>query len=140
MITQSPIQNEGFGHSQLLIDLKVASFDDSYYLSPAKHASVLTSHASLTNCKLANVTLDYNIKLHATNDESLHGATLYKQLVTSLVCLTVTCPDISHAVHILSQFIYSLHPVHFKYCSLHLALSQGHTFMDFSSLRPVMLS
>ena len=82
--------------------------------------------------------LDYNIKLHATNDESLHGATLYKQLVTSLVYLTVTCPDISHAVHILSQFIYSLHPVHFKYCSLHLALSQGHTFMDFSSLLPVI--
>ena len=30
------------------------------------------------------------------------------QLVTSLVYLTVTCPDISRAVHILSQLLYIL--------------------------------
>ena len=37
--------------------------------------------------------------------EPLSDATRYRQLVGSLIYLTVTCPDISHAVGMVSKFM-----------------------------------
>ena len=42
---------------------------------------------------------------YSHDGESLSDATLYRQLVGSLIYLTVTCPDISYAVHVVSQFM-----------------------------------
>ncbi|XP_028059985.1 uncharacterized protein LOC114263619 [Camellia sinensis] len=48
----------------------------------------------------------YNLcRLTPLDDHLLFDATLYRQLVGSLVYLIVTCPDIAYAVHIVSQFM-----------------------------------
>ncbi|GFZ21517.1 hypothetical protein Acr_29g0006790 [Actinidia rufa] len=46
-----------------------------------------------------------NVRLNTSDDEPLSDSTLYRQLVGSLIYLTVTRPDISHVVHIVSQFM-----------------------------------
>uniref|UniRef100_A0A2N9EUD9 Reverse transcriptase Ty1/copia-type domain-containing protein n=1 Tax=Fagus sylvatica TaxID=28930 RepID=A0A2N9EUD9_FAGSY len=43
----------------------------------------------------------------------LSDATLYRHLVGSLVYLTVTRPDIAHAVHLVSQFLSAPHSTHY---------------------------
>jgi hypothetical protein len=43
----------------------------------------------------------------------LSDATLYRQLVGSLVYLTVTRPDIAHAIHLVSQFLSAPHSTHY---------------------------
>ena len=43
----------------------------------------------------------------------LNDPTLYRQLVRSLIYLTVTRPDIAYAVHIVSQFMATPRTIHF---------------------------
>jgi hypothetical protein len=84
------------------LGLEVTSGSDEYYLSQAKHASDLFSKVSLIYSKPCTSPLEPNIRLLATDGESLPDATLYRQLVGSLIYLTVTRPDISYAVHLVS--------------------------------------
>uniref|UniRef100_A0A2N9FQ07 Integrase catalytic domain-containing protein n=1 Tax=Fagus sylvatica TaxID=28930 RepID=A0A2N9FQ07_FAGSY len=63
--------------------------------------------------------LSYFLGLEVSSDSTgyylsqANDATLYRQLVGSLVYLTVTRPDIAHAVHLVSQFLSAPHSTHY---------------------------
>ena len=87
------------------LGLEVSSYTYGYYLTQAKYSSDLISRASITDSKIVDTPIEYNCRLNSHDGEPLSNATLYRQLVGSLIYLTVTCPDISYAVHIVSQFM-----------------------------------
>uniref|UniRef100_A0A2N9IZP8 Integrase catalytic domain-containing protein n=1 Tax=Fagus sylvatica TaxID=28930 RepID=A0A2N9IZP8_FAGSY len=87
------------------LGLEVSSSSDGYYLTQAKYTSDLISRAGITDSKIVDTPIEYNNRLNTHDGEPLPDATLYRQLVGSLVYLTVTRPDISYAVHIVSQFM-----------------------------------
>uniref|UniRef100_A0A2N9EYP1 Uncharacterized protein n=1 Tax=Fagus sylvatica TaxID=28930 RepID=A0A2N9EYP1_FAGSY len=62
---------------------------------------------------IADTPIEYNNRLNTHDGEPLPDATLYRQLVGSLVYLTVTRPDISYAVHIVSQFMAAPRSLHY---------------------------
>uniref|UniRef100_A0A2N9IQ04 Integrase catalytic domain-containing protein n=1 Tax=Fagus sylvatica TaxID=28930 RepID=A0A2N9IQ04_FAGSY len=66
----------------------------------AKYTSDLISQAGITDSKIVDTPIEYNNRLNTHDGEPLPDAILYRQLVGSLVYLTVTRPDISYAVHI----------------------------------------
>uniref|UniRef100_A0A2N9IF95 Reverse transcriptase Ty1/copia-type domain-containing protein n=1 Tax=Fagus sylvatica TaxID=28930 RepID=A0A2N9IF95_FAGSY len=86
---------------------------DGYYLSQAKYASDLLSKAGLTDSKTVSTPLELNVKLNTTDGEPLSDATLYRQLVGSLIYLTVTRPDLAYAVHLVSQFMSAPRSTHY---------------------------
>ncbi|KAK3028284.1 hypothetical protein RJ639_037461, partial [Escallonia herrerae] len=83
----------------------VSTASDGYYLSQAKYASDLFSRAGLTDSKTASTPLEPNVRFTPLDGTPLRDPTLYRILVGSLVYLTVTRPDIAHAVHLVSQFL-----------------------------------
>jgi hypothetical protein len=87
------------GQLNYFLGLEVTSSSAGYYLSQVKYASDLLSKVGLMDSKTCTSSLERNIRLLATDGESLSNATLYRQLVGSLIYLTVTRPDISYAVH-----------------------------------------
>lgn len=54
-----------------------------------------------------------NVKLRTIDDELLLDATLYRQLVGSLIYLSVTKPNLAYAVYLVNQFLTALCPVHY---------------------------
>ena len=96
---------EDLGPLNYILGLEVSSSADGYYLTQANYTSDLISRASITDSKIVDTPIEYNYWLNSHDDESLSDATLYKQLVGSLIYLTVTRPDISYAVHVVSQFM-----------------------------------
>jgi len=101
------------GQLNYFLGLEVTSGSDGYYLSQAKYASDLLSKAGLTDSKTCISPLEHNTRLLATDGESLPDATLYRQLVGSLIYLTVTRPDISYTVHLVSQFMSAPRSTHY---------------------------
>ncbi|XP_057965389.1 uncharacterized mitochondrial protein AtMg00810-like [Malania oleifera] len=101
------------GSLSYFLGLEVSPTSDGNYLTQAKYSSNLLTRASLTNCKITDSSLGPNIKLHPTDGELLPDATHYRQLVGSLIYLTITRPYIAYAVHLVSQFMSTPHFVHY---------------------------
>ena len=117
------------------IGLEVSSSADGYYLTQAKYTSDLISRASITDSKIVNTPIEYNCCLNSHDGEPLSEVTLYKQLIGSLIYLTVTRPDIFYAVHVVSQFMAALRSPHYAVVLRILRYLKGTIFdgLHFSS-------
>ena len=95
------------------LGLEVFSSADSYYLTQSKYTSDMISRASIIDHKIVDTPIEYKCCLNSHDGESLSDATLYKQLVGILIYLTVTRPDISYVVHVVSQFMVAPRSPHY---------------------------
>nr|XP_019704674.1 uncharacterized protein LOC109505607 [Elaeis guineensis] len=78
----------------------------------SKYASDLLIRADLIDNKIADTSLELNLKLRSTDRKILADPSWYRQLVSSLNYLTITQLDISHVVHVVSQFMFESHSVY----------------------------
>ena len=101
------------GTLSYFLRLEVTSSSDGYYLSQAKYASNLLSKAGITDNKTISTHLEYNAKLTPLDGEPISEATCYRLLVGSLIYLTVTRLDISHAVGMVSKFMDAPRSIHY---------------------------
>ncbi|CAL5429371.1 unnamed protein product [Camellia sinensis] len=93
------------GFLRYFLGIEVATSPTGYLLSQTKYARDILSRANLTDEKIVDTPLELHAKFSASDGVPLEDPTLYRELVGCLVYLTVTRPDISYAVHILSQFV-----------------------------------
>jgi hypothetical protein len=121
------------GTLSYFLGLEITSSSDGYYLSQAKYASDLLSKAGHTDSKTVSTPLELNVKLNTTDGELFSDATLYRQLMGSLIYLTVTHPDLAYAVNLVSQFMSTPRSTHYA-AVLHIfSIHQGNA-LSWSSL------
>jgi hypothetical protein len=68
----------------------------------------------MEDCKSTPSPFQSGVKLIATCTSLGVDATLYRQLVGSLLYLTHTCPDLSFVVGLVSQYMQTPHGIHWK--------------------------
>uniref|UniRef100_A0A2N9HKJ7 Reverse transcriptase Ty1/copia-type domain-containing protein n=1 Tax=Fagus sylvatica TaxID=28930 RepID=A0A2N9HKJ7_FAGSY len=129
------------GPLSYFLGLEVSFSSDGYYLTQAKYTSNLISRAGITDSKIVDTPIEYNNRLNTHDGEPLPDAILYRQLVGSLVYLTVTRPDISYAVHIVSQFMAAPRSLHYVAVLRILRYLKGTLFhgLHFSSQSSLIL-
>ena len=93
------------GHFSYFLGLEITHSTDGLYITQAKYASELLSRAGLTDSKTIDTPVELNAHLTPTGGKPLSNPSLYRRLVGSLVYLTITRPDISYAVHQVSQYL-----------------------------------
>ncbi|KAF5955239.1 hypothetical protein HYC85_008095 [Camellia sinensis] len=81
-------------------------------LSKAKYASEVIHRADLTNTKVSDTPIELNVKLNSTDGVPLDDPTFYCELVSCLVYLTVTRPDLAYVVHVVSEFVSASRSTH----------------------------
>ncbi|XP_047268088.1 secreted RxLR effector protein 161-like [Capsicum annuum] len=59
----------------------------------------------MTNCKPISTPIEQNVKMCAHEGKDLEDATMYRQLVGSLIYLTLMRPDISFAAKVMSRYM-----------------------------------
>jgi hypothetical protein len=104
---------KNLGHLSYFLGLEINSSDDDFYLTQAKYTSDLLSRAGLTDHKIVDTLIELNVHLTPSSGELLPDPTLYRQLIGSLVYLTVTRLDISYAVYQVSQFMSAPRSIHY---------------------------
>ncbi|XP_050941515.1 uncharacterized mitochondrial protein AtMg00810-like [Cucumis melo] len=101
------------GSFNYFLGLEVYRRSNGYLLSQAKYASDLLVRSRITNSNIASTSLDLNVHLTPYDGVPLEDVSLYRQLVGSLIYLTVTRPDIAYVVHIVRQFMTAPRTIHF---------------------------
>ncbi|GFZ16739.1 hypothetical protein Acr_26g0000090 [Actinidia rufa] len=122
-------------------DVHVSSGSTGYSFTQAKYASDLLTRAGLLDCKTASTPLEANARLTSLDGELLSDVTLYRQLIDNLIYLTVTRPDISHVVHLVSQFMSAPRSTHYAAILRILRYVKGTLFhgLHFSSQSSLQL-
>ncbi|CAN6717067.1 unnamed protein product [Malus baccata var. baccata] len=94
------------GRLKYFLGIEMATSHKGLFLSQRKYAVDLLSEANLTDCKPAITPVDSKLKIDLTG-ELLTNISYYQRLVGKLIYLTITRPDISHAVSLVSQFMHA---------------------------------
>nr|XP_019710926.1 uncharacterized protein LOC109506711 [Elaeis guineensis] len=101
------------GSLRFFLDIEVNYQYASLFISQIKYASDLLIRAGVIDNKTADIPLELNLKLRPIDGKILTDSSRYRQLVDSFNSLTIIWSDISHAVHVISQFIAESRSVHY---------------------------
>eukprot|EP00253_Pinus_taeda_P012469 PITA_12469 len=93
------------GSLHYCLGLEVFRDTGQTFLTQGKYARNLLEKFSMDQCRTATTPLQQNLKLSSDDDTKEVDATMYRQLVGSLIYLTTTRPDLAYSVSVLSQFM-----------------------------------
>ncbi|KAM2468901.1 hypothetical protein PS1_010539 [Malus domestica] len=101
------------GTLKYFLGIEMAHSHKGFFLNQRKYVMDLLHEAKMTYCKPARTPLDSNLKLK-THGDPVPNLSYYQRMVGKLIYLTITRPDISYAVSIVSQFMHSPSMDHLK--------------------------
>ncbi|WKA10719.1 hypothetical protein VitviT2T_028279 [Vitis vinifera] len=129
------------GHLSYFLGLEITHSTDGLYITQAKYASNLLSQAGLIDSKTVDTPVELNAHLTPLGGKPLSNPSLYRRLVGSLVYLTVTRPDISYAVHQVSQYLSAPRSTHYAAVLRILRYLKGTLFhgLFYSTQSPLVL-
>lgn len=104
-VLHSTFTIKDLGLAKYYLGLEIHRTDEGLYLHQHKFIHDLLVEAGLEHCKPLSLPVDRTIKLSPTDGELLTEPTIYRKYVGKLLYLTVSRPDITYAVHHLSQFL-----------------------------------
>lgn len=95
------------GNVSYFLGLEVDRSEAGFFLSQKKYTLDLLVEFGLQHSKSLKVPMDVHDKLTPTSGNLLQNPHPYQRLLGKLIYLTVTRPDITFYVHVLSQFMQS---------------------------------
>jgi hypothetical protein len=103
------------GPLSYFLGIEVTMTSHGYYLSQHKYLQDLIARSGLSDTRTATTPMELNLQLRPNDGTPLADPSRYRHIVGSLVYLTITRPDIAHAIHILSQFVSAPSSVHYAH-------------------------
>ena len=101
----STFEMKDLGKLHYFLGLEVHHRPEGIFLNQHKYIQDLVELARLNGTNSVETPMEINVKYRRNEGELLSDPTLYRKLVGSLIYLTITRPDISYAVHIVSKFM-----------------------------------
>lgn len=98
-------QMKELGQLKHFLGLEVDQTKEGIFLCQQKYAKDLLKKFGMLECKPISTPMEPNAKMCAHEGKDLEDASMYRQLVGSLIYLTLTRPDISYAVGVMSRYM-----------------------------------
>ncbi|XP_024042735.1 uncharacterized protein LOC112099555 [Citrus clementina] len=102
------------GQLKHFLGLKVGRTQEGIFLCHKKYSRDLLKKFGMLECKPISTPMEPNGKMCAHEGKDLEDATMYRQLVDSLIYLTLTRPDISYAVGVMSRYMQNPKKTHLE--------------------------
>ncbi|KAL6326828.1 hypothetical protein AAG906_011005 [Vitis piasezkii] len=100
-------QTKDLGKLKYFLGIEIAQSSFGVVLSQRKYALDILEETGMLDCKPVDTPMDPNVKLVPGQGEPLGDPGRYRRLVGKLNYLTITRPDISFLVSVVSQFLQS---------------------------------
>nr|CAN79194.1 hypothetical protein VITISV_000236 [Vitis vinifera] len=100
-------QTKDLGKLKYFLGLEIAQSSSGVVMSQRKYALDILEETCMLECKPVDTPMDPNVKLVPGQGEPLRDPRRYRRLVGKLNYLTITRPDISFPVSVVSQFLQS---------------------------------
>ncbi|RVW97006.1 Retrovirus-related Pol polyprotein from transposon RE2 [Vitis vinifera] len=100
-------QTKDLGKLKYFLGIEIAQSSSGVVLSQRKYALDILEETGMLDCKPVDTPMDPNVKLVPGQGEPLGDPGRYRRLVGKLNYLTITRPDISFHVSVVSQFLQS---------------------------------
>ncbi|RVX20875.1 Retrovirus-related Pol polyprotein from transposon RE2 [Vitis vinifera] len=100
-------QTKDLGKLKYFLGIEIAQSSSGVVLSQRKYALDILEETGMLDCKPVDTPMDPNVKLILGQGEPLGDPGRYRLLVSKLNYLTITRPDISFPVSVVSQFLQS---------------------------------
>ncbi|KAK3005742.1 hypothetical protein RJ639_017145 [Escallonia herrerae] len=101
------------GKLKYFLGIEVAHSSDGIVLSQRKYVLDILTECGLTGCKPSSSPMAEQHQLIINSGELCDDPGQYRRLIGRLLYLTITLPDISYVVHILSQFMHKPRRPHY---------------------------
>jgi len=108
----SHFQTKDLGKLKYFLGIEVAQSKNRIIISQRKYALDILKETGMSNCRPIDSPMDPNQKLLPNQGEPYSDPERYQRLVGKLIYLTITRPDISFTVGVVSQFMQSPHNHH----------------------------
>ncbi|KAI0516179.1 hypothetical protein KFK09_008851 [Dendrobium nobile] len=104
------MKNLGLAHR--FLGIKIQKLQDKYFLSQSAYANSILNSVNLLHCNPLSNPSCTKLPDQVPNDSNLSANETYKRVTGSLQYLTLTRPDIAHAVNVLSQHLHEPSQTH----------------------------
>ncbi|MCO5613294.1 hypothetical protein L7F22_067570 [Adiantum nelumboides] len=94
------------------LGIEMTRNEGGIWLSQNKYGLDMLKKYGMADCKPISTPLDHNLKLRIDEGEVLDDATMYCRIVGSLMYMTISRPDLSCEVGLMSQFMQLLRKPH----------------------------
>lgn len=95
------------GDLKYFLGIEVAHSKQGIFISQRKYMLDILSDVGFLGSRPTNFPMEQNLKLLPDDGDPLDDPVKYKRLVGRLIYLTITRPDITYPVHLLSRFMQS---------------------------------
>ena len=102
------------GSLKYFLGLEIVRGAKGININQRKYALNVLKEVGMIGCKPAKTPMEQQLKLSKCDGELLKDAGQYRRLIGKLMYLTLSRPNITHAVHRISQFMTQPRVLHMK--------------------------
>ena len=100
------------GVLRYFLGIEIIRTPDGIWLSQKQYVLDMLSKYGMADCKPLSVPLDQNGKVDVETGFVLEDPTMYRKIVGSLIYVTISRPNLSYAIGLVSQLMQILHASH----------------------------
>jgi hypothetical protein len=104
-LLKQKFEMKDLGELRYFLGIEVIQSPKGIWLLQRQYALNKLSEYGMTGCKPISIPLEQNVKLSADEGDLVEDTTMYRRIVGSLIYMTITRPDLSYVVGVVSQFM-----------------------------------